>query len=255
MTSRLSAAARFAAKHLTVSAAVAALIAVLVFIVWFPFPYSQIASGRELFLIVIAVDVIIGPALSFIVYNPAKPRRELWRDLIAIFLVQTIALGYGLFTVSQARPVWTAFEGDRFRAVALPDIDVMALKEAPAPLQSLSWTGPRLVGVTLLSNSDPEYLKSLELAMRGNHPAFRPSRWVPFDGQRAQAIGALKSIEDLLRQRPDRAEAISRAVERSGIPIGELGWLHLASQRLDEWIVLASRKDGEPRAFVNLDAE
>lgn len=254
MTSRLRAASRFAGKHFGVSAAVAVLCAVLVFCVWYPHPFSQIASGRELFIIVVVVDVIIGPALSLVVYNPAKPKRELWRDLGVIFFVQTLALGYGLYSVSQARPVWVAFEGDRFRAVAVPDIDIAALGEAPASLRSLSWTGPRPLGVKLLTNTDPDYLKSLELALAGNHPAFRPSRWMPFDSQRAQVIASLKSLDELRRHRPDQADALTAAIKQAGLPESQLGWLHLAGQHLDEWVVLASRLDGEPRGYLNLDA-
>lgn len=253
MSERLSQAARFALKHLGVSVLVATACAVLVFVVWYPFPFSQIASGRELFMIVVVVDVIIGPALSLVVYNPAKPRRELWRDLGVIFFVQTAALCYGLYSVSQARPVWIAFEGDRYRVVAIPDIDTAAIGEAPPSLQQLSWTGPKMLGVRLLLNTDPDYLKSLELALAGNHPAFRPSRWVSFDTQRADAITALQSLDDLRRRRPDRAAALDQAIASSGVAASDLGWLHLASPKLDEWIVLASRKDGEPRAFLNLD--
>lgn len=253
-THRFRAAGRFALKHLAVSALVALACALLVFLVWYPFPFSRIAGGRELFTIVVVVDVIAGPLLSFVVYNPAKPRRELWRDLGVIFLVQALALGYGVYSVSQARPVWLAFEGDRFRAVAVPDIDPAQLHEAPDALRSLSWRGPRVVGVRLLTNDHPDYLKSLELALAGNHPAFRPSRWVPFETQRAQAVAALKPIDELRRLRPERAGALAAAVARTGLPEAQLGWLHLASQRLDEWIVLARRSDGEPAGYLNLDA-
>ncbi len=253
MTNRFRAALSFALKHLGVSAVVAGVCAWLVFGVWYPFPFSEIASGRELFMLVVVVDVIVGPALSMVVYNPTKPRAELWRDLGVIFLVQTLALGYGLYSVSEARPVWIAYEGDRFRMVAVPDIDRNALSEAPEELRKLSWSGPRLLGVRLLKNDDPNYLASLELALQGNHPAFRPSRWVPFDTQRAQAIAALRPIDEVRRQRPERAAALDRAIATTGLAEPDLGWLHLSSTKLDEWIVLASRIDGRPLAYLNLD--
>jgi hypothetical protein len=40
-------------------------------------------------------DVILGPLLTLVVANPAKPRRELARDIGSIIGVQILAAGYG----------------------------------------------------------------------------------------------------------------------------------------------------------------
>ena len=45
----------------------------LVFALWYPYPYREISGGRELFLIVVAVDVIMGPLLTLAVFNRSKP--------------------------------------------------------------------------------------------------------------------------------------------------------------------------------------
>ncbi len=76
--SRLSA----AGIHLTLSLAVAALAAWLVFGLWYPYPYREISGGRHLFLIVMAVDVIMGPLRTLAVFNRNKPTAELRRDFI-----------------------------------------------------------------------------------------------------------------------------------------------------------------------------
>jgi hypothetical protein len=254
MSARLLAASRFALKHLAVSVLIAALCAALVFGLWYPYPYSRLAGGRELFTIVVVVDVIIGPLLSLVVYNPAKPRRELWRDLGTVFVLQLVALGYGLHSVAQARPVYLAFESDRFRVVAVPDIDLAAIGEAPPPLRRLSWTGPKPVGVRLLAGDDPEYLKSLQLAFEGLHPAFRPQRWVEFDKQRAQVVAAARPIADLKRRRPAQAGLIEREIAGRGLRPSELGYLPLASQHRTDWSVFVDLKNGEPRLFLPVDA-
>ncbi len=254
MCSRLKEASRFALKHLAVSVLIAALCAGLVFGVWYPYPYSQLAGGRELFMIVVVVDVIIGPLLSLVVFNPAKPRRELWRDLGIIFVIQAAALGYGLHSVAQARPVYLAFEADRFRVVAVPDIDMGALGDAPPSLRDLSWTGPKPLGVRLLANDDPQYLKSLQLAFEGLHPAFRPQRWVEYDTQRSQAIAAAKPLAELKRKQAAQAAMIEREVAKLGLKETDLGYLPLASQHHTDWSVLIDLKDGEPRLLLHVDA-
>jgi hypothetical protein len=251
---RLRQARRFALKHLAASALIAALCAGLVFGVWFPYPYDQLAGGRELFTIVVTVDVVIGPLLSLVVYNPAKPRRELWRDLGTVFLLQTAALGYGLHSVAQARPVYLAFEADRFRVVAIPDIDLDKLNEAPPALQSLSWTGPKPLGVRLLSNTDPEFPQSIQLALQGIHPSFRPTRWVDFESQRSQVTAAARPLLELKRKQPSEAALIEREVAKRGLKESDLGYLPLSSQHRTDWSVLVDLKDGEPRLLLHVDA-
>ena len=96
--------------HFICSAVVAGLAAGLVFGMWYPYPYRELAGGRELFLLVVAVDVVCGPLLTAVLFNPAKSREELWRDLSLVAVIQLIALGYGLHTVWQARPLFLAHE-------------------------------------------------------------------------------------------------------------------------------------------------
>jgi hypothetical protein len=250
---RLRAAGSFALKHLGVSALIAALCAALVFGLWYPYPYSELASGRELFALVIAVDIVIGPLLSLVVYNPKKPRLKLWRDIGTVFVMQLAALGYGLYSVAQARPVLLAFEGDRFRIVAVPDIHAESLSKAPTNIEHLGWTGPRMIGVRLLDGRDPEFPKSIQLAMQGVHPAFRPDRWIDYENQRQQVARQAKPLPELKARRPESAPLIEDAVRSSGVSESELGYLPLHSQHRDDWIVVVSVKDGMPRAYLPVD--
>ena len=251
---RFRASSRFALRHLTASVLVAATCAILVFAIWYPYPYGELASGRELFALVISVDVVIGPALSLFVYDPAKPRDELWRDLGVIFVMQIAALSYGMYSVTQARPVWLALEGDRFRIVAVPDVDDNDLGRATDGLGSFSWTGPKLVGVRLLEPTDPEFPKSIQLAMQGVHAAFRPERWVNYDKQRPDAVRAAKPLKYLRHKFPDRSALIDDVIARSKFAEAELGYLPLASQHRTDWSVVISLKDGTPIGFLPLDA-
>ena len=75
---------RAAAIHLALSVAVAGLAGLLVFALWYPYPYREISGGRELFLLVVAVDIVIGPLITFAVFNRAKPVAELRRDLAVV---------------------------------------------------------------------------------------------------------------------------------------------------------------------------
>lgn len=103
--------------HFGISLLVALAAALLVFLVWYPYPYREISGGRELFMMVVAVDVVMGPLMTLTIFNLKKPMKERCRDLAIIGLLQLAALAYGLWTVSVARPVHLGYEIDRFRVV------------------------------------------------------------------------------------------------------------------------------------------
>ena len=77
---------------------------------WYPYPYRELSGGRELFALVVAVDVVLGPLITLVIFNPAKTRRHLVMDFTVIGLLQVAALAYGLWTVFVARPVHLVFE-------------------------------------------------------------------------------------------------------------------------------------------------
>ena len=71
----------------------------------------------------VGVDVVCGPLLTLVLFNPAKSRRELRLDLSLVAVIQLAALAYGLYSISLARPVIQAFETDRFAVVSAVEID------------------------------------------------------------------------------------------------------------------------------------
>lgn len=95
--------------HLGLSLGIAALAAVVVFGLWYPYPYREISGGRSLFMLVVSVDVVMGPLITLVIFNRAKPRRELMVDFSVVALLQLAALSYGMWTVFVARPVHVVF--------------------------------------------------------------------------------------------------------------------------------------------------
>lgn len=253
LTQRVRTAARPALIHLGISALVAALAALLVFAVWYPYPYRSISGGRELFTLLISVDVVIGPALTFVVFNPRKPHTELFRDLLLIALVQLSALAYGLYSVHAARPVFLSYEGNRFRVVSAAEIDPDTLSEAKHGFGSLSQLGPITIAARLAQATDADYLASIKMSMDGLHPSLRPSRWEPYEGHRDEVRAAAKPIGELRQRRSDQAALIDAAVAEAGVPAEQLAYLPLQSRTHADWIVLIDRGTGDPRAFAPVD--
>jgi hypothetical protein len=238
--------------HFVASILVAAFAAYLVFGIWFPFPYREMSGGRELFVIVMMVDVICGPLLTAVVYNPKKPTRELFVDLGIIGFLQLAALAYGIYSVALARPVYLAFEVDRFRVVAAADVDPASLKPDINPLHSLSWIGPKIVGVRDPKNPS-EMLESLDLSLQGLEPSARPDWWQPYDLSKPQILARSKSIGELKRKQPNAVKIIDQAISESKAPESALVWLPLTSFKASDWVVLLDRESAEVRGFVHVD--
>lgn len=92
------------AVHLGVSLVIFLILAALIFFYWFP-GVLRIAdpNWQTILLLIAGVDLVLGPALTLIVFNPQK--KSLKADLSVIALLQTAALVYGVYSVHTTRPL------------------------------------------------------------------------------------------------------------------------------------------------------
>ena len=206
---------RASAIHLLLSCAIAALCALLVFGMWYPYPYREISGGRELFLIVVIVDIILGPLITFTVFNRAKPMTELRRDLTVVVLMQIAALVYGLWTVSVARPVHMVFEIDRFRVVHAIDVPTEMLHQTPPGVDALPLTGPTLLAVRTFRDSN-ESMEATLAALKGAHLGARPDLWEPYSQALPRVLAAAHPVSLLKSRFPAGVAEIDQSILQAG---------------------------------------
>lgn len=174
---RLVARLRAFAVHLGLSALVAVLMLWLVFVCWYPAPLHTAVGVTEVFVLLLAVDVVIGPLLTLLVYDTRKKR--LIVDVLAIVVLQLAAFAYGTWTVAQGRPAWLVFNVDRFDLVRALDVDQRYLQEAAPLYRQAPWDGPRWVAAD--NPSDPKRREQLmlEAGMGGSDLPQRPELYRP----------------------------------------------------------------------------
>ncbi len=239
--------------HLGVSVLVAALAAVLVFALWYPYPYRELSGGRELFRLVVMVDVVLGPLITFAVFNRAKPRSELRRDLAVVGLLQLAGLCYGLWTVHLARPVHLVYEYDRFRIVHQIDIPRELLDRTPSNVQAIPWGRPTLLAVRPF-RSEQESYEATMAALQGIALAARPDLWQTYAEASARVLAAAHPLSQLKTRFAAHGGEIDAAVRDAQRTEDDVCWLPLVGRKAQAWTVLLDKHTAQVLGYLPLDS-
>jgi hypothetical protein len=238
--------------HLCASLVVAATAGLLVFGLWYPYPYREISGGRELFLLLVTVDVILGPLITLAVFNRVKPWNELRRDLALVVLLQLTALGYGLWTVCVARPVHMVFEYDLFRVVHAVDIPQELLAQTPAGVVAMPLTGPTLLALRPFK-SGQEKMETTLAALQGLSLSSRPDLWQPYAAATAEVLHAARPAAALKARFASQANDIDRVLAEAGRSADTVVYLPLAGRK-SFWTVFLDPTTAAVVATMPLDS-
>jgi hypothetical protein len=122
--------------HLFGSACVLALVLGSFYFGWYRWPGWYLSGVLTVVLVMCAVDVALGPSLTFIVANPHKARGVLKRDIMVIIAAQAVALIYGTTALWAGRPLYYTYSYKSLDLVQASDLEAdeiaQALKENPA---------------------------------------------------------------------------------------------------------------------------
>lgn len=131
--------------HTLATLLVAILTSLTVFGLWYPREFASMLDGTDLLLLVMGVELAMGPLMSLVIFSPRKRKGELVRDYMLVGIVQLSALLYGLYVVALSRPVYLVFVKDRIEVVVAAELSEQDLYEGPEVFNRLPWLGPRLV--------------------------------------------------------------------------------------------------------------
>lgn len=109
--------------HLVGSACALTLILGGLYLGWYRWPGWYLTGVLRVLIILLVVDLALGPTITLIIANPKKPRRHLARDITIVVLVQLVALAYGAITLWHGRPLYYTFSADRLEMVQAADIE------------------------------------------------------------------------------------------------------------------------------------
>ncbi len=254
LASALGVRLRGAGIHLVLSLCAALLAFCVVYFVWYPGAFWRMAGGRDLFQLIVSVDVVLGPVVTFAIFNPGKGWGRLKFDLVVIGLLQLSALVYGLHTVAQARPVFVVYTGDRFNLVAAADLNPrdVALAERPE-FAHISWSGPRLVG-TRAPADENERFSLITDSMMGKDVELQPKFYIPYDEDGSELAARALPLQKLRDKNPapQAQELLGETLRQLKQPSDTLRWLPVMA-RTQEWVALLdARQHLQPVAYLPL---
>jgi len=236
-----------AGTHLLICLAIAAGVVTLMLALWYPRPLFEAAGGNNLLLIVVGVDVVLGPLLTLIVFKSGKPGMNF--DLAVIGLVQLGALAYGGYVVALARPAFIVFVKDRFEIATAAELDPGELAAAKYPeFRAPPWGGPLLAAADM--PADPaERKKLIEAALAGMDLQQFPRYWVPYAQREREVLASADTVARLRASEPATAKAVDEWLASSGTKEDDVRCLLLRTRFA--WVaVLVDPKTAQPFKMI-----
>ena len=240
---------RASSIHFLISALIVGVIFAVIFFVWYPAPTFRIAGAISIVLVLIGVDLVLGPTLTLIVYKEGKPGLKF--DLAFIALVQVAALVYGTYTFYKERPYYMVFAVDRFNLVTETQIDraqILYPELIEKPFADV-------IKVFARRPDDPEKFKEfLDSVMFQGKPDLeaRPEYWEPYQDGKDIILQATKPLADIERTSDQVERRVQQAIAKYQADHPRLGYVPIGV--LDEDIGMVMDMDtAEPLGVIEVD--
>lgn len=237
ISDRLNESLRPAALHLFLGLLAACVLATLLFFVWYPSPYDQFSGGRDLFVLLMGVDVICGPLLTLLLYTRSKPKKLLVLDLTLVLSIQVAALIYGLHVAWQARPVYLVAEYDRLKAITNADMTEQDRNNIRPELRSGFWDRPKIVGIRKPKSIAEKNKVMFESAQGGRDYGERPDFYIPYESASAKiSIERSRRLTDFIKLHPESQPWAEKFAARQNMRIEQIKYLPIMAR--EDWIAV-----------------
>jgi hypothetical protein len=238
--------------HLSISAFIAASVIALMLLLWYKPPFFSALGGTHILLILLGVDVTVGPLITLIIFNPLKSRKALTFDLSVIATLQAAALIYGMSVLFQARPVFVVFSEGSFDLITANMLSPQDIAKAKVPAyRTLPLTGPVYVYTEMPRDIKENNEVLLSLTAGKDLPQF-PQYYTPYDEHGAIEGRAAKPITELKKLNPRLVAKIDQAVQASGRAESDIGYVPLRAKYQDQ-AVLLGKSDGKVLALLEVN--
>lgn len=232
--------------HLSISASIALISIAIVYLVWNPYPFYKATGITRIFLLMLAIDITLGPLLTLIIYK--KGKKTLKFDLIVIAILQLSALVYGIYHMYEGRTTWIVYNVDRFDLVRANEIDTRHLDKAKPNYQKPGWLKPQYAAAVMPSNQIEQKNQILfDEIGNGIAPSQRPELYQPLEVAYADIVKRALSLSQLDEYNlPSEVKAILSKYPQAD------SFVPLKANAVDMTVLIDKKSGGKVVAIVDL---
>jgi len=210
--------------HFSGSCTTLTLILGVLYFGWYRWPGWYVTGAARVVLVMIAVDVVLGPLITLIVADARKSRAMLARDIGIIVTIQLAALIYGGATLWSGRPLYYALSADCLQVVQAYNLDADALLSARkqhAALLPHWYSLPRWIWAPL--PQDPEEAQRiLQSALHGGVDVIgMPQYFKPWNEGLPELRAQLKSVKEIRYFSVSDKQVLEQRMRASGLATDE----------------------------------
>jgi hypothetical protein len=241
---------RASGLHLLISAAIAATVLAIMLAIWFPGPLFTAGGGNDLLLILVSVDVTIGPLITLAVYRQGK--RGMTFDLVVIAVLQLSAFAYGMRIVYLARPAFIVFAQDQFQVSEVVDIGSGEFAKAKfAQFSHPPLGGPLLVYAEI--PTDPKERSEITLeALAGKDVEVLPKLFRPYPEHAQDVLKQAWTLAKMRKSEPAAAKIVDPYMADSGLKEADVRYVRLRARQ--GWVaVLIDAKTAMPLKMLMVE--
>ncbi len=229
--------------HLLISIAIAAAVLALMLSLWYPGPLFEAAGGNDLLFILVAVDVVVGPLITLVIFRSGK--RGLKFDLAVIGVLQIGALVYGMHAAYLARPVFIVFVVDQFQVASALQLDPEELAKAKYPEFRQAPLGGPLLAFAELPTDRKELSDFMFLGLAGHDLEEFPRLFVPYAERTAEVLAKSWTLARVRQLEPREAKIVDAWLAQSRTREADVRYVRLRARRA--WVgVLIDAKTAQP---------
>ena len=129
--------------HLSISAIAFLIILYFILLHWYPKPHFTVNGGWQGIRIMLFVDIVLGPILTLLIFNPAKSLKAIIFDLCMIGLIQISAFTWGAYAVHSQRPVALSLSDGIIYPVLVEELTIQ--EKSPVDIQTMDDGKPPVV--------------------------------------------------------------------------------------------------------------
>jgi len=233
--------------HLGLSIVLVGLIIGSILFFFFPRLFIAVSDFKEVASLIVSIDLILGPLLTFVVFQPKK--KSLTFDLSVIATIQLSALTYGAFALFQIHPVYVTFSVDRFTLVTAKDAEPK--KAIDKAFNVSKFSAGKLAFAKMPDSLEKRNEMLFIAAMGGEDLDQREEYYESVEDNLAQIIAKSLDPNILFKNKKEKNKAKQFLSKHKG-QLDSFAYLPLNSLKKDAIIVL-DKETAKPVATLDID--